>query len=225
MAFADQSSNQSSRQLIVVGNSGYALGSSAFGWNALLDLKNNDLDLRGVDLELVNSQVAQGYNFGNWNNLGGVISSTAGNNTTHLTALGVIQNNQSGAPIFTSGNLFDTIIPGPDDLLIKYTYYGDANLDGKIDGSDYSLVDNGALNALSGWYNGDFNYDGVINGADYTLIDNGFNAQVALSTTAAATLASDIALVPEPGLLPSAAFGALLCLRRCRMKLRVHEFA
>ena len=60
---------------------------------------------------------------------------------------------------------------------MKYTYYGDANLDGKVDASDYSLIDNGYLNHLTGWYNGDFNYDGVINGSDYTLIDNAFNMQ------------------------------------------------
>ena len=63
------------------------------------------------------------------------------------------------------------------DILVKYTYYGDANLDGKVDASDYSRIDNGYLNHLTGWSNGDFNYDGVINGSDYTLIDNAFNMQ------------------------------------------------
>ena len=28
-----------------------------------------------------------------------------------------------------------------NDVLVKYTYYGDANLDGKVDGSDYSRID------------------------------------------------------------------------------------
>jgi hypothetical protein len=63
--------------------------------------------------------------------------------------------------------------------LVKFTYYGDANLDGKVDGADYSRIDAGYLahGAATGWFNGDFDYDGAINGSDYTLIDNAFNTQ------------------------------------------------
>jgi hypothetical protein len=76
------------------------------------------------------------------------------------------------------------------DVLIRYTFYGDANLDGHVDGSDYSRIDNGYLTHASGWFNGDFNYDGTINGSDYTLIDNAFNTQGASATPAT--------LPPEP---------------------------
>jgi hypothetical protein len=63
------------------------------------------------------------------------------------------------------------------DVEVRHTYYGDANLDGRLDGSDYSKIDNGYIRHLSGWSNGDFNYDGVVDGSDYTLIDNAFNRQ------------------------------------------------
>ena len=69
---------------------------------------------------------------------------------------------------------------------------GDANHDGKVDGSDYSLIDNGFLRHLQGFSNGDFNYDGVVNGSDYTLIDNSFNQQGA---NLAAKVATPAALV------------------------------
>ena len=111
---------------------------------------------------------------------------------------------------------FDGTLPGASDILVKYTYYGDANLDGKVDGSDYALIDNGYNKHLTGWYNGDFNYDGVIDGSDYTLIDNAFNTQSAnLSTNGMiADSTSQIAAVPEP----AAAVGVLaiagLVLRR-----------
>ena len=52
-----------------------------------------------------------------------------------------------------------------------YTYCGDANLDGLINGDDYFRIDNGFFAHLSGFSNGDFNYDGVINADDYFLID------------------------------------------------------
>jgi hypothetical protein len=69
---------------------------------------------------------------------------------------------------------------------VKYTYYGDANLDGQVDGSDYTKIDNGFNNHLTGWLNGDFNYDSAVDGSDYTLIDNAFNQQGA---SAAAVIA------------------------------------
>jgi hypothetical protein len=71
------------------------------------------------------------------------------------------------------------------DLLIKYTYFGDADLSGTVTAADYLLIDNGFNNGGVGWHNGDFNYDGVINGDDYTLIDNAYNSQGSVSFAAA----------------------------------------
>ena len=68
---------------------------------------------------------------------------------------------------------------------------GDANLDGVVNSDDYTCINNGFNNDLTGWTNGDFNHDGVVNGDDYTILDNAFNMQ----GTAVAT--SEIA-VPEP---------------------------
>ena len=65
----------------------------------------------------------------------------------------------TGTPILTALGGSST---SDGDILVMYTYYGDANLSGNIDGSDYSLIDNGFINHLTGWYNGDFNYDGVV---------------------------------------------------------------
>jgi uncharacterized delta-60 repeat protein len=57
-------------------------------------------------------------------------------------------------------------------VLVRYTYAGDANLDGQVTGDDYSAIDFGILVAgASGWVNGDFNYDGVVTGDDYSAID------------------------------------------------------
>jgi hypothetical protein len=87
-----------------------------------------------------------------------------------------------------------TASPGASDVLVKYTYWGDANLDGQVDGSDYTRIDNGFLNHLSGWFNGDFNGDHVVDGSDYTLIDNDFNTQ---SARLAASIALPNAAVAE----------------------------
>jgi hypothetical protein len=156
-------------------------------------------------LGAVSSEVAAGYNRGAWNGSDGITSSVAASNSSRLTAVGVIANdNGSGTPLYGSGGSlgsFDGANPADGDVLVKYTYFGDTNLDGKVDGSDYSRIDNGALNGLTGWYNGDFNYDGIVNGSDYTLIDNAYNTQGASlqASVASAVDSAQIAAVPEPG--------------------------
>ncbi len=168
--------------------SGLSIAGSTDNWTGLLNLTNNNLVIRGGDLSTVTNQIKQGYTNGTWQGSSGIVSSAAAADSTHLTTLGVILNdNGRGSPLYGSGGSLASNFAGVssvqlDDVLVKYTYYGDANLDGKVDGSDYTRIDAGYLsqsgsNPLTGWSNGDFNYDGVINGSDYTLIDNAFNRQ------------------------------------------------
>jgi hypothetical protein len=147
-----------------------------------LNLGGNDADIAG-DLTSLSNQVASGYKAGLWNGYG-ITSSTAAGNTSHLTTIGVLKNNDGAG--HTIYGTFDGSTPALNDILLKYTYYGDATLDGKVDGSDYTRIDNGYLNHTTGWQNGDFNYDGIVNGSDYTLIDNAFNTQGAQVTASIA---------------------------------------
>jgi fibronectin-binding autotransporter adhesin len=127
-----------------------ALQVSSLNNSGLIDLNNNGLDVSGSSLSTIWSQLQSGYNGGGWNGTSGIISTTAATNTTHLTALGVILNdNGSGTPLYGSGGLiastFEGVTPSDGDVLVKYTYYGDTNLDGKVDGTDYARIDNGYL--------------------------------------------------------------------------------
>jgi hypothetical protein len=57
-------------------------------------------------------------------------------------------------------------------VLVRFTYAGDANLDGVVDVADYGAIDNWIqFPGTDGYGNGDFNYDGVIDVADYGVID------------------------------------------------------
>jgi hypothetical protein len=199
----------------LLSTAGLTFGGITNSWQGQLDLTGNDLVVQSGNLGVVTNEVKQGYNLGTWNGTSGILSSLAAADTTHLTAIGVIQNSVDGTPtgaaLYGSGSglgTFDGASPADADVLAKYTYFGDANLDGKIDGSDYSRIDYGYLNKLTGWYNGDFNYDGVVNGSDYTLIDNAFNTQGAILTnlisSPTAIVTSEIApvnAVPEPASL------------------------
>jgi hypothetical protein len=161
--------------------------------SAQLDLNDNALIVRNGNPANVTSEIQSGYNQGLFNGPG-IVSTAAATNTSHLTAIGVMPNfNGLGG---ATDSTFQGQAVNPNDVLVRYTYYGDANLDGKVDGSDYSRIDSAAAmdqtnpNAASGWSNGDFNYDGSIDGSDYTLIDNGYNVQgAAFSAGVAAKIA------------------------------------
>jgi hypothetical protein len=143
--------------------------------SATLDVGGNDFLVQNGDLAAITALLATGFANGSWTGAG-IASAAAAGDSSHLTALGAIDNSQS---IFGPANLFDGDAPAVTDILIKYTYYGDANLDGQVDGSDYTKIDNGYNTHQTGWENGDFNYDAVVDGSDYTLIDNAFNTQSA----------------------------------------------
>jgi hypothetical protein len=141
-----------------------------------LDLGGNDMVLEAggvAGLTGVTALAATGDSFGNWNGPG-LASSAAAADKKHLTALGV-----APGSVIPAGKTFDGYTPAAGDVLVKYTSYGDTNLDGNVDGSDYSRIDVGYAAAATGWVNGDFNYDSAVDGTDYTLIDNAFNGQTA----------------------------------------------
>ena len=186
------------------------IAGSTNAWQGSLDLTSNDLVVHNGNVAQLTNQLASGYGTAAtyWKGQG-ISSSAAAGDPSYLTALGVeLNTGLTGQALFGSGaplGMFDKQNTSASDVLIKYTYYGDANLDGKVDGSDYADIDNGFTGHLTGWANGDFNYDGVVDGSDYTLIDNAFNMQ---GVTMAAVIAADIA---QPTILfstPAAAVSA-----------------
>lgn len=124
-------------------------------------------------------------------------------NSNYLYAVGALDNNSPFGTLYgVGGGIADNFagvynLTGPE-ILIKYTYAGDADLNGVVDGTDYSFLDTGFNGGLSGWFNGDFNHDGVVDGTDYGFIDTGFNGQGApLSVVGETGLQAQP--VPEPG--------------------------
>jgi hypothetical protein len=190
------------------------------GTTGQVDLSNNAMILHGglvpvaTQLSSVAAALKNGFNAGNgyWNGTNGIVSSAAAADTTHLTTLGYMQ---------SQGGVFDGVNTSTNDVLVKYTYYGDANLDGTVDGADYQQIDLGYGMHLTGWQNGDFNYDGVVDGSDYSLIDNTFNQLNAsgaspLAISAGSADVSSATAVPEPTTLGLLGIGAASLLARRR---------
>ena len=98
-------------------------------------------------------------------------------------------------------------------VLAAYTWGGDANLDGELNGDDYFAIDSNVLQSGSvfGYTKGDFNYDGEINGDDYFVLDSNI-----LQAQGSPPI-SGLTAVPEPAsaaVLLSLSAGALLRRRR-----------
>ena len=154
------------------------LAGSTGAWTGTLDLIDNDLMYDhpgGVNpLGTTIDQVRTARAGGAWTGRG-ITSTAARNDPNHTTGLGVLTGGEwigfHGAAPF-SGQPVDT-----SSVLVKYTWNGDANLDGRITFDDYVRIDSGFNTHLTGWSNGDFNYDGVVGFDDYVLIDIAFNQQ------------------------------------------------
>jgi ELWxxDGT repeat protein len=66
-----------------------------------------------------------------------------------------------------------------NDVIVKYTLDGDANLDGKVNADDYFAIDSNFLSRAQSptFAQGDFNYDDRVDADDYFLIDSALLAQ------------------------------------------------
>jgi hypothetical protein len=146
-----------------------------------LDLADNDMVVRGGNMGAWNGSVytgitgliAAGRSGAIWSG-NGIITSAAATSGLQMT-LGV-----STAAFILGGNgVFSGESVAAADVLIKYTYAGDANLNGVLEVDDYGLIDFSYLSPgqYFGFEFGDFDYNGVIDIDDYGLLDFNYPIQ------------------------------------------------
>jgi hypothetical protein len=160
------------------------------------------------------AMIQSGYNGGNWRGAG-IISSDA--NMSY--GLGYADYADPGNPAGLSSGQIE----------IMYTLYGDANLDGKVNGTDFNLMATNFNQAVTnGWDKGDFNYDNKVNGNDFVLLAANFNQFASQSDVSAADVAAldnfaaangiSLENVPEPASLAIIALAGSQTFRRRRRK-------
>jgi hypothetical protein len=179
----------------------------------------------------VQGMIQTAYNFGAWDGNGLTTSMTnAGQNAGILSGTETIAVATAEQILFigaTDTGIFAGQTVNGATTIAMYTYAGDLNFDGLVDGADYGVIDNSVqFPGTDGYVNGDFNYDGVIDGADYGVIDNTFQLQgvpfpgvVFGSAPASSGDVSAVTAVPEPAaggiaLVAAAAAGMLRGRRR-----------
>jgi hypothetical protein len=138
------------------------------------DLNDNDLIVTSTPKAQVQDAIFYGRNSGDWNGAG-ITSSAARTHTAHATTLGLLSGSEYKAANGT--DFFSGFTVGDTDTLVKYTWYGDTDLNGRVNFDDYVRADNGFNNHLAGWLDGDFDLNGAVNFDDYVLIDLAFNSQ------------------------------------------------
>lgn len=72
---------------------------------------------------------------------------------------------------------FSGIVVGQYDILFKYTHYGDADINGYVDGDDFVYTDS-QIGMPGDWSSGDFDYNGISGTSnDYAWLEYGFALQ------------------------------------------------
>jgi autotransporter-associated beta strand protein len=169
---------QTSAMLRLAVGSGAVLKTAALTVNGTLDVADNAMILPNASIGSWNGStytgvtglIQKGRNGGAWNGGSGILTSMPQAKTASpLTTLGVANVASAGA--------FRGVSIAAGDVLVMYTYIGDANLDGKVNVDDYVRIDQGVSSGTSGWFNGDFNFDGKVNVDDYVMIDGVLSAQ------------------------------------------------
>jgi hypothetical protein len=183
-----------------------------------LDLADNDLILhsdplnRQDDYQQVFNAIKSGLAGGAWTG-GGLTSSAAKNQDPAKRYAGLASMiNDKGGGEGAWYLKFDGVDVTVNDILAKYSWNGDANLDGVVNADDYFRIDAGFITQAGGYQNGDFNYDRVVNADDYFLIDSAF-----LGQAGPLSAASHAMPVPEPSGMAAVAMGIMcLAVRRKR---------
>jgi hypothetical protein len=161
--------------LTVGGNKTLKIDVLSMNPTAKLDLNDNDLVVSGgLTKQQIIDSIRAARNGGNWTGTG-ITSSSARTQANHATTLGVLSgaeyNSVGGTGTF-SGQAYSA-----GDTLVKYTWYGDTDFNGRVNFDDYVRTDSGFNNHRTGWLNGDFDGNGQVNFDDYVLIDLAFNTQ------------------------------------------------
>jgi hypothetical protein len=160
-------------------------GSLSMTQTSRIDLTNNRMivDYTGASPAAgVRALLLRGYDGGDWQG-NGLTSSTAAAGTKF--ALGYAEASDIGSPATFFGLPIDNTA-----VLVRYTLYGDANLDGTANVNDFArLAAN--FNRPADWSRGDFNFSGGTDISDFALLAANFNQSISVDVPRGSS-------VPEP---------------------------
>jgi fibronectin-binding autotransporter adhesin len=198
---------------------------------SLLDITNNHvlIDYTSSDpIATIYGYLKTGFNNGAWNGTSGIISSSAQTATNGL---------HYGVGWADGADGTKNVLGlSSGQILLKYTLLGDANLDGTVNGSDFSILAANFGLGVTNWDQGNFLFGSSVNGSDFSALAANFGQgdSGAATVTAADVAALDafaaanglpqpvIDAVPEPAAIGLAVCAGMGVLGRRRRKV-AHE--
>ena len=155
-----------------IGGTGSVLNVDSLSNGGIVDVQKNSMLISygtGTDpASTVQAQLTTGYHNGAWNGTGINTSMSIANKTA------------VGWKDDTSGKA----------ITVKYVRYGDTNLDGVVNTSDFTAMAGDFNKTSQVWSGGDFNYDGKVNALDFNALATNFGQPL--------TEAALGSVVPEP---------------------------
>jgi hypothetical protein len=141
-----------------------------------IDLADNEMIVDyppgASPLGTIKSLITSGYDGGAWTGNGiRSLTAAAAANDDHPTALGYAEASELylSFPATFAGQLVDD-----SAVLVRYTYYGDATLDGSVSQTDFNRVADNFNATNTTWWQGNFNFDNVTNMADFNLLASNY---------------------------------------------------
>jgi hypothetical protein len=217
-------------------NGQYLLTKSAsVSATSTLDLTSNDLivDYTGTNSPLASlkASIKTGFNGGSWTGKG-IITSTG--QTNPRTAIGYAEASVVRGLSDSGTGTFDGQTVDATTVLVKYTYFGDADLSGAVTLDDFTMFLGGYQSAGTDWMRGDFDYSGTVTLDDFALFLSGYQGQgtplsaieslingMPMSGAERAAMLAAVAAVPEPAGIAALllAAGAVSLPRRRRLRV------
>jgi autotransporter-associated beta strand protein len=159
--------------------------------------------------DTIRAQIISAYAGGAWTGPG--ITSSLANASTYAVGYGEASAVFQSFPADFMGQQVDATA-----VLVRYTRYGDANLDGTVNSDDFNRLAT-SFGLAGNWTGGDFNYDGFINSDDFNLLAGNFGLNAGIDGVGPDDWSALAAAVPEPTmLLTGLAASAAMLLRRRR---------
>jgi hypothetical protein len=153
--------------------------------NGVLDLAGGALLSRasGTTLDFFQTRLSRGRNGGGWNGsgAGGAINSSAAASSPFNDGVGYGLGSQIAINSISGFSI------APDDVLVRHTLDGDADLNGAVNLADFNRLASSFGQSNKSWIDGDSNYDGTVNLADFNALASNFG--VSASSPAPARLA------------------------------------
>ena len=85
-----------------------------------------------------------------------------------------------------------------EQVVVRYAFYGDADLDGDVDLADLGAIGDNWGDTGAVWMEGDFNYDGRVDLADLGALGDNWGAGAAGPLMSFGAAKAAVGIVPEP---------------------------